>query len=122
MAKTNFRTIDDYIGTFPKNVRVILEDLRQTIRDTIPGAEETISYQIPTFRLHGKYVVYFAAWKHHLSLYPVPKGNEAFKNVLSRYQTGKGTLRFSLDKPLPIRLIQKVVKYRVRESQEREKK
>lgn len=122
MAKTNFQTIDEYIGTFPKSVRVILENLRRTIRNTIPGAEETISYQIPTFKLQGNYVVYFAAWKRHISLYPVPKGNEAFKKALSQYQTGKGTLRFSLEKPLPLRLIQKIVKYRVNESLEREKK
>ena len=113
--------MDEYIGTFPKNVQVILEKLRQTIRKAAPGSEETISYQIPAFKLQGKYLVYFAAWKNHISLYPVPRGDEAFKKEVSSYQTGKGTVQFPIDKPLPLRLIQKIVKYRLKENLEREK-
>ena len=119
MAKTNFQTIDEYIGTFPKDVQVILEKVRQTIRKAVPGSEEVISYQIPAFKLQGKYLVYFAAWKHHLSLYPVPRGDEAFKKEVVSYQTGKGTVQFPLDQPLPLGLIQKMVKYRLKENLEK---
>ena len=119
MAKTNFQTIDEYIGTFPKSVQAILEKLRQTIRQAAPGAEEVISYQIPAFKRHG-YLVYFAGWKQHVSLYPVPKGDKAFKKEVSSYQTGKGTLQFPLDQPLPLGLIQKLVKYRLKENLKKE--
>ena len=110
--------MDEYIGIFPKKVQVILEKLRQTIQKAAPGAEEVISYQIPAFKRHG-YLVYFAAWKNHLSLYPLPKGDEAFKKEVSSYQTGKGTVQFPIDQPLPIRLIRKIVKYRLKENLER---
>ncbi len=119
MAKTNFQTIDEYIDTFPMDIQVILEKLRQTIRKAAPGSEETISYQIPAFKLHG-YLVYFAGWKQHISLYPVPRGDGAFKKEVSSYQTGKGTVQFPLDQPLPLGLIQKIVKYRLKENLEKE--
>ncbi len=115
-TKTKPQTIDEYVGTFPNDVRVILEKVRQTIRKTVPPAEETISYQIPTFKLDGKYLVYFAGWKKHVSLYPIPKGNRAFKEEIFPYVTGKATVRFPIDKPLPLSLIQKIVKYRVKEN------
>ena len=121
MAKTNFQTIDEYIGTLPKDVQGALEKVRQTIHKTIPGAEEAISYQIPTIKSHGKHLVYFAGWKKHISLYPVPKGDGAFKKELSPYIAGKGTVKFPLDKPLPLRLIQKIMKYREKENLRREK-
>ncbi len=120
--KSKFQTMDEYIGTFPKNVQVILEKLRQTIRKAAPGSEETISYQIPAFKLQGRYLVYFAAWKNHISLYPVPRGDEAFKKEVSSYQTGKGTVQFPIDKSLPLRLIQKIVKYRRTENLEKKNK
>jgi uncharacterized protein YdhG (YjbR/CyaY superfamily) len=106
MAKTNFKTIDEYIRTFPKDVQKILEEVRQTIKEVVPDAEENISYQIPTFKLNGKYLVYFAGWKKHVSLYPVSSGMEKSIMEMSAYKTsGKGTLQFPLDKPIPLSLL-----------------
>jgi uncharacterized protein YdhG (YjbR/CyaY superfamily) len=113
--------IDEYIAGFPNNVREILEQIRMTIREAAPGAEETISYQIPTFTLKGKYLVYFAAYKKHIGLYPAPRGVEKFKEELSLYEGGKGTVRFQLDKPIPFGLIKRIVKFRVKENLERAK-
>ena len=115
------KNIDEYIAGFPNNVRKILEQIRMTIREAAPGAEETISYQIPTFTLKGKHLVYFAAYKKHIGLYPAPRGAEKFKKELSLYEGGKGTVRFPLDKAIPFRLINRIVKFRVKESLERAK-
>jgi len=90
-----------------------------TIRKTAPAAEETISYQIPSFTLKGSYLIYFAAFRKHIGLYPAPRGNQEFKEALSLYQTGKGTMRFPLDKPIPFNLISKIVKFRVKENSAR---
>jgi uncharacterized protein YdhG (YjbR/CyaY superfamily) len=92
-----------------------------TVRKAVPDAEEKISYQIPTFTLKGKYLVYFAAYKNHIGLYPAPRGVEKFKKELSAYEGGKGTVRFPLDKPIPFGLIERIVKFRVKENQERAK-
>lgn len=116
MAQQKFKSIDQYIETFPNDVRVILEKIRQTIRKAAPNAEETISYQMPTFKLNGTYLVYFAAWKNHIGFYATPSGNEAFKEELSVYQGAKGSVRFPIDKPMPFDLIKKIVKYRIKES------
>ena len=113
--------IDEYIAGFPNNVREILEQIRMTIREAAPDAEETISYQIPTFTLKGKYLIYFAAYTKHIGLYPAPRGVEKFKKELSLYEGGKGTVRFPLDKAIPFRLINRIVKFRVKESLERAK-
>jgi uncharacterized protein YdhG (YjbR/CyaY superfamily) len=116
MAKTNFKTIDEYIQTFPKDVQKILEQIRQSIKDVVPDVEETISYQIPTFKLYGKYLVYFAGWKNHISLYPVTDTiKEKIKKEIASYKTSKGTLQFPLDKPMPLSLIKKIVKYKIKE-------
>jgi uncharacterized protein YdhG (YjbR/CyaY superfamily) len=109
------RNINDYIAGFPKEIQGILEKIRMTIRKAAPGAEEKISYQIPAFTLKGSYLIYFAAFKKHIGLYPAPRGIAEFKEALSRYQAGKGTMRFSLDKPIPFGLISKIVKFRVKE-------
>jgi uncharacterized protein YdhG (YjbR/CyaY superfamily) len=114
-------TIDNYIAGFPKDVQEILEKIRLTIRKAAPDAEETISYQIPTFTLKGKYLVYFAAYKKHIGLYPAPRGSEKFKQELSGYEGGKGTIRFPFDKPIPFDLISRIVKFRVKENLERAK-
>src|SRR5882724_8880027 len=95
------KDIDEYIAGFPIDVQEMLDKIRMTIRKAAPDAEETISYQIPTFTLKGKYLVYFAAFKKHIGLYPAPRGNEKFKKELSVYEGGKGTVRFPLDKPIP---------------------
>ena len=113
--KKPFKTIDEYIATFPKNVQGILEEIRQTIRDSAPDAEEAISYQIPTFKLNGN-LVHFAAFKKHIGFYPAPSGIEVFKEELSQYEVSKGTVKFPIDKPMPLDLIVKIVKYRVKEN------
>jgi uncharacterized protein YdhG (YjbR/CyaY superfamily) len=107
------KNVDEYIAGFPSDVGEILEKIRTTVRKAAPGAEETTSYQIPTFRLHGN-LIYFAAYKNHIGLYPAPRGVDEFKEALSAYEGGKGTIRFPLDKPIPFRLISKIVKYRVK--------
>ena len=119
MAMTQFKTIDEYIGTFPKNVQDILQVLRQTIRRTAPEAVETISYQMPTFKLNGRNLVHFAAFKHHIGFYPVPSGIEAFKEELSSYKQGKGSVQFPIDKPIPYDLVKKIVDYRAKENLEK---
>lgn len=116
--KTAPTNIDEYIAQFPKDVQEILQGLRATIRAAAPEAEETISYQMPTFKLKG-YLVYFAAYKNHIGFYPAPGGIEAFKEELSAYKGGKGTVQFPIDKPLPLDLISKIVRYRVAENLEK---
>jgi len=111
--KAGFDSMDDYIFSFPKNVQKILEELRATIKAAAPEAGEKISYGIPTFTLNGTYLIYFAGWKNHISIYPIPTGGEAFNKAVSKYVEGKGTLKFPLDKPLPLKLIARIVKYRV---------
>ncbi len=113
-----YRSIDEYIAGFPENVQIIVEELRQVIRDSAPGAEEAISYQMPVFKLKGN-LVYFAAFKNHIGLYPTPTGTEQFKKELSVYEGGKGSIRFPLDKPIPYGLISRIVKFRVKENLEK---
>jgi len=113
--KTQFKTIDEYIEIFPQNVQSILEKVRRIILKTAPEAEETITYGIPSFKLNGRSLVYFAAWKRHISLYPVPLGDEAFQRELSPNVRGKGTVRFRLDKPFPYDLVEKIVKFLLKE-------
>jgi uncharacterized protein YdhG (YjbR/CyaY superfamily) len=120
-SKTAPQDIDAYIAGFPTDVQQILEKIRKTIRKAAPGAEETISYLIPTFNLKGRYLIYFAAYKKHIGLYPAPRGNERFKKELSRYEGGKGTVRFPLDKPIPLALVTRIVKFRINQNLEREK-
>ena len=105
-------TIDDYIAQFPSDIRDILENIRRIIKISAPQAEETISYQIPTFKLKGN-LVHFAAFKNHIGFYPTPSAIEEFKNELSLYNVSKGSIKFPLDKPIPFDLIRKIVEYRV---------
>ena len=113
--KAGFSSIDEYITAFPSETQKILEQVRATIKAAAPDAQEKISYQIPTFFLNGN-LVHFAAFKNHIGLYPAPSGIEAFKEELSVYEGGKGTIRFPLDKPVPYALISKIVKFRVRQN------
>jgi uncharacterized protein YdhG (YjbR/CyaY superfamily) len=108
--------IDEYIAGFPKDVQTILEKVRMTIRKAAPDAEETISYQIPTFTLKGRYLIYFAAYKKHIGIYPAPIGDAEFEQEMSVYGSGKGTVKFPLDKPIPFDLIRKIVKFRIKEN------
>ena len=118
---TRYNTIDEYIRTFPEDVRATLEKIRQTIRKAAPGAVEAISYQMPTFKLKGRNLVHFAAFKSHIGFYPIPSGIEAFKKELSPYQQGKGSVQFPLDKPVPYRLVKNIVAFRVKEMQKSKK-
>jgi uncharacterized protein YdhG (YjbR/CyaY superfamily) len=113
--------IDEYIACFPDDVQEILEKIRMTIRKAAPDAEETISYQMPTFALKGN-LVHFAAYKNHIGFYPTSTGIEAFKKELSVYEGGKGSVRFPLDKPIPFDLISRIVKFRVKENLEPKQK
>ena len=107
------KNIDDYIAGFPEATQKSLNKIRATIQKVIPKAEETISYGIPTFKINGRYVIYFAGYKNHVSVYPAPRGNPGFKKELSVYKGGKGTVQFPLDKPLPLELITRIAKFRL---------
>lgn len=120
--KTAFATnTDTYISTFPKETQLVLEQLRATILKAAPTSEEIISYGMPAFRINGGMLVYFAGYKNHIGLYALPSGNAAFKKELSAYKIGKGSIQFPLGKKLPIALITKIVKFRVKENLEKKK-
>ena len=114
MKKPN--NINEYITGFPKETQKVLQQIRTTIKKIAPKAEETISYGIPTFNLNGTYLIYFAGYKNHVSIYPAPRGKDEFKEILSAYKGGKGTVQFPLDKPIPYDLITKIVKFRLKEN------
>ena len=116
-TKSGPKTIDEYLAACPADVRTKLEELRATIRAAAPGATEKISYQMPAFYLEGN-LVYFAAFKDHFSFFPTSSGIQAFQKELSKYEGAKGTVRFPLDEPLPLKLIAKIVKFRVAENLE----
>jgi uncharacterized protein YdhG (YjbR/CyaY superfamily) len=118
--KRQYKTIDEYIKTFPVDVQSILEKMRQTIRQAAPGAVEAIAYEMPTFRLNGN-LVHFAAFENHIGFYPTPSGIDAFKKEISRYKWAKGSVQFPLDKPIPYDLVEKIVKFRVTENLEKKK-
>lgn len=106
--KKQSEEVSDYIKAFPKDVRVILEKIRQTIAKMAPDAEEKISYGIPAFNLNRRNLIYFTGWKNHVSLYPIPVGTEAFQKEISPYVSGKGTVRFPIEKPIPYDLVKKI--------------
>ena len=114
--KNKISSIDEYFETFPEDTQKILKQVRRTIKTAAPEAGEKISYGIPTFTLNGKYLIYFAGWKNHISIYPIPIGDEAFNKEISQYVAGKGTLKFPIDKPMPLKLISKIVKLKVAEA------
>ena len=104
--------IDEYIAGFPTNVQKVLKKIRGTIRKAAPKAVESISYQIPAYKLDGKVLIYFAGFAKHVSVYPAPRDAKEFKKELKGYKGGKGTVQFPLDKPIPYDLITQIVKYR----------
>ena len=110
-----YESIDEYIATFPGEIQKILRELRAVIKAAAPDAEERISYQMPTFWQQGN-LVHFAAFKNHIGFYPAPRGIEAFKKELSVYEGAKGSVRFPIDKPLPLELVSRIVKFRVAEN------
>ena len=115
MKGSQAKTIDDYIAEQPVEFRERLEILRMTILKAAPKAEEVISYKMPAFKLNGM-LVYFAAFKNHIGFYATPTGHHEFKKELSVYKTGKGSVQFPLDKPLPLKLITKIIKFRAKEN------
>ena len=115
------KNIDEYLDRFPKEVQQLLEKMRGTIRHAAPTAKEAISYGIPTFKLNGN-LVHFAAFKSHIGFYPTPSAITAFKKELSAYKGAKGSVQFPFDRPLPLRLVTRMVKFRVKESLSKVKK
>jgi uncharacterized protein YdhG (YjbR/CyaY superfamily) len=120
MAKPAFRSVDEYLATHPPDAQAVLQRVRSAIRKAVPGAEETISYQMPTYKRHGRYVLYFSGWKRHYSLYPASSRLiAAFKNDLAPYEVEKATIRFPLTGPVPVRLIARIAKFMTKEADER---
>ncbi|MBK8398179.1 MAG: DUF1801 domain-containing protein [Leptospiraceae bacterium] len=111
--KTTFSNMDEYIVSFPIEKQEILKKIRATIKKIIPKGEETISYAIPTFKLNGKNLVHFAAFKNHIGFYATPSGHAEFKEELSKYKQGKGSVQFPFDQPIPYDLIKRIVKFKV---------
>ncbi len=122
MAETDFKSVDEYIAAQPETVRRTLRRVRTTIREAVPAADEVISYKIPTYKLHSRPVLYFAGWKQHYSLYPATERVlAAFKDELAPYEVNKGTIRFPLSRPVPVKLIGRIAKFRAKEVAERAK-
>jgi uncharacterized protein YdhG (YjbR/CyaY superfamily) len=122
MAKTDFKSVKEYIASQPEAVQRILGRLRNTIREAVPAAEEAISYKMPTYKLHGDPVLYFAGWKQHYSIYPATQRVvAAFKDELAPYEVNKGTIRFPLSQPVPVKLIGRIAKFRAKEVATRER-
>jgi uncharacterized protein YdhG (YjbR/CyaY superfamily) len=117
-AGEGHQSVDAYIATFPPEVQALLQQVRATIRTAAPEAVERIAYQMPTYSEHGN-IVHFAALKHHIGFYPTPSGIEAFAEEMAPYVSTKGAVRFPLDQPLPLDLIARVTRFRVRENRER---
>ena len=111
------KNIDEYIAAYPEDIQQMLQSIRNTVHKAAPMAEEAIKYAIPTFVLNGN-LVHFAAFKNHIGFYPAPQGLEAFKEELSKYKGSKGAVQFPLDKPMPLALISRIVKYRVKKNEE----
>jgi len=121
MTPNKIKNIDEYIADFPKEIQILLEQIRSHIKTIVPEAEEVISYGMPAFRFHG-ILVYFAAFKNHIGFYPTASGIAAFKEQISGYKNSKGAVQFPIDKPLPMDLIKKIVEYRVEENLQKSKR
>ena len=116
-----FTDINEYISEFPDEIKAVLEQIRETIQQAAPGAKEAIRYGMPTFVLNGN-LVHFAAYKNHIGFYPAPSGIDEFIEELAVYRTGKGTIQFPINQPIPFNLIKKVVEFRVKENLEKQKR
>jgi uncharacterized protein YdhG (YjbR/CyaY superfamily) len=114
-SRNQFKTIDEYIASFPENVQHTLREQRSAITEAAPNAEETISYGMPTYKLNGV-LVYFAAHKNHIGFYPTSSGIRAFKEKLSMYKQSKGTVQFPIDGPIPFDIVKEMVRFRVKEN------
>ncbi|HUI53620.1 MAG TPA: DUF1801 domain-containing protein [Bryobacteraceae bacterium] len=116
MGKNDFQSVDEYIASQPMDVQGTLKLVRNTIRKAVPGAEEVISYKMPTYRLHGNRLLYFAAWKEHYAVYAATaQVVAAFREELARYEVEKGTIRFPLSQPVPVELIARIANVRAKE-------
>jgi uncharacterized protein YdhG (YjbR/CyaY superfamily) len=116
---TKATTIDQFIAGYPKDVRDILQNIRELIKKEAPTAQEAIVYGIPTFKLHEKNLIHFSGFEQHIGFYPTPAAIEAFKKELSGYKSAKGSVQFPLDKPIPYELIKKIVVFRIKEVEEK---
>ncbi len=117
MIKSKPKNFAEYMAEFPRPTQIALKQIREIIKTTVPQAEETISYGMPTFMLNGHYLIYFAGYKKHIGLYPAPSGNKTFEKDFAAYKTsGKGTIQFPLGQSLPTSLIKKIIKYRLSEN------
>ncbi len=114
--------VEEYIQQFPENVQEILRQIRKLIIDNAPGVDELMAYGMPGYKTHRKPLVYFAAFKSHIGFYATPSGHSEFKNELSKYRQGKGSVQFPIDEPIPYHLIEKMVKFRVMENSKNIKK
>jgi uncharacterized protein YdhG (YjbR/CyaY superfamily) len=115
-------TVDNYISSFPENVQSIMKQIRTIIKKNAPEAEESIAYQMPAYKTNGRPLVYFAAFKNHIGFYATPTGHSEFEKDLSGYKQGKGSVQFPFDKPMPLDLIARIVRFRVEENSARTKK
>lgn len=119
LMEQKFSNIDEYIAAFPDDIQERMREIRATVKKLVPEVEEKISYGMPAFHLHKTYLVYFAAFKNHIGFYPAPVGNETFKEDLTLYKTGRGSVQFPHTMPIPFDLISKIVEFRKKEIQEK---
>jgi uncharacterized protein YdhG (YjbR/CyaY superfamily) len=117
--ENNFKNVDEYIRSFPDNVQIILNQLRNLIVQKVPDAQESISYGMPGYKLYGKPLVYFAGYRNHIGFYATPTGHAQFAAELAKYKQGKGSVQFPLNEPIPLDLIGRIVEFRVAENKVR---
>ncbi|CAM3367680.1 iron chaperone [Aequorivita lipolytica] len=122
MLDSKPKNTEEYINQFSENVAEVLKLIREKIKETVPAAEETMSYGMPAFKLNGKPLVYFAGYKSHIGFYALPSGNKAFQKKLSNYKTGKGSIQFPLASEMPWKLIEEIIMFRVSQLDEKNKK
>jgi uncharacterized protein YdhG (YjbR/CyaY superfamily) len=120
--KTDFKSVDEYIKTFPKDIQPILNKIRAIIIEKAPEVVESIAYGMPAYKINGRPLVYFSGFKKHIGFYATPTGHAEFKDELSKYKQGKGSAQFPLDKPIPFELIGQIVEFRVKENLSKSKK
>jgi uncharacterized protein YdhG (YjbR/CyaY superfamily) len=111
-----FTSVNEYFSILPENAQKAMGEIIAAIMDNVPDAEEHISYNMPAFKVNGEYFIHFSAWKNHIGMYPIPAGNEAFQKQIEPYRSAKSSLNFPLDKPMPIKLIEKFIKFRIAEN------
>ena len=115
-------TVDDYIASFPKDIHTLLKSVRKTILEKAPHAIESMSYGMPAYKTNDKPLVYFAAYKNHIGFYATPQGHTEFSNELSKYKSGKGSVQFPLDQPIPLDLIGRIVEFKAKENSKKTEK